>query len=360
MKLFLNFLLIGVIISTSAASILSNLLGNTLNTVSGTVKELTSDVADAGCRLFAETVKDHPIKDPTIEDVSFQLITPCGRKEFPVSSANQLSESPEFDRNKTTVVFITGWLVEPDMDYIQVVARAFHCREDYNFVLVNTGGVITNLYINSAYHTGKLGEFVAMGLQNLGIPTQDIYLVGHSLGAQIAGSAGRYFHNLTNEKLLRITGLDPARPCFLTPIVFPRIGKGDAEFIDIIHTNPTDLGIEEAIGDADFYAGGLDVIKPGCSRLTLLCSHERAIFYFAESVYPQNENNFLTKQCNNMDELLKKKCMGPNAFMGLAADPNIRGIYSTEVRDKSPYGTNASSGSSAGLEECGVCSQKNK
>lgn len=35
-----------------------------------------------------------------------------------------------------------------------------------------------------------------------------IYFIGHSLGAHIAGAAGRHFTSLTNQLIPRITGMD--------------------------------------------------------------------------------------------------------------------------------------------------------
>lgn len=48
---------------------------------------------------------------------------------------------------------------------------------------------------------------------------------GHSLGAHIAGSAGRNLNAMTSQLIPRITGLDPANPCtvsfflkFISPV----------------------------------------------------------------------------------------------------------------------------------------------
>lgn len=61
--------------------------------------------------------------------------------------------------------------------------------------------------------------------------------IGHSLGAHIAGSAGRNLQYKTNKLLPRITGLDPASPCFNEGEVLTGLARGDAVFVDIIHSN---------------------------------------------------------------------------------------------------------------------------
>merc|ERR1711902_254061 len=42
-------------------------------------------------------------------------------------------------------------------------------------------------------------------------------------------------------KVARVTGLDPAKPMFEAATEKGRIDKGDAEFVDIIHTNSGNL-----------------------------------------------------------------------------------------------------------------------
>ncbi|XP_075156638.1 phospholipase A1-like [Haematobia irritans] len=353
MKLAIKLYFLGVAINTVSCGFLSDLVTKPLDTIVGSVMGLGLDVANAGCIVLGDTVEGNPIKEATEDDISFILITPCGRQEFPFNSVDQLRQAPGFNGNRTSVFFITGWLVNPDKEYINDMAKAFNCRGDYNFVLVNTNGVINNLYFSSAYHTGELGRLIAMALQNTAIHSAKIYVIGHSLGAQIAGSAGRYYEQLTGNKLPRITALDPARPCFVFTPVYPRVGKGDASFVDIIHTNPSGLGLEEAVGDADFFPGGLDSMKPGCNPLELLCSHERAIFFYAESV--NHEMNFMARQCIGSNDLENKSCWGPSTPMGFAANPLMKGVFYTEIRDASPYGLNAVGDSSLG--NCGSCPQ---
>lgn len=106
--------------------------------------------------------------------------------------------------------------------------------------------------------------------------------MGHSLGSHIAGAAGRRFQVKTNGKMLpRITGFDPAKvniildkircyliffihfylsinlqPCFKEGESLGGLSRGDAEFVDIIHSDSGGLGKSDPIGDADFYPNG--------------------------------------------------------------------------------------------------------
>lgn len=79
---------------------------------------------------------------------------------------------------------------------------------------------------------------------------------GHSLGAHISGYAARTYHCLTNKLVARVTGLDPAHPCFREGEDINGLRRGDAQFVDIIHSNCGVLGRRSPLGDVDFYPNG--------------------------------------------------------------------------------------------------------
>lgn len=67
---------------------------------------------------------------------------------------------------------------------------------------------------------------------------------------------GRHFTKLTGNAIPRITGLDPNRPCFSQSDRLNGLQRGDALFVDIIHSN-TAMWRLDPIGDVDFYPNGL-------------------------------------------------------------------------------------------------------
>lgn len=120
------------------------------------------------------------------------------------------------------------------------------------------------IYANS--HS-QVGEYIAVFLEFLSSETRvsldDVHVVGHSLGAHIAGYIGKY----TSRKLGRITGLDPAGPAYETPYLkdpADRLDSTDANFVDVIHTCAGSLGFLRPIGHADFYPNGGTFKQPGC------------------------------------------------------------------------------------------------
>lgn len=162
--------------------------------------------------------------------------------------------------------------------------------------------------------------------------------LGHSLGAQICGAAARHFSQSTNRLIPRITGLDPANPCFHSGERLTGLFRGDAQYVDVIHTNPGCLGKKDSIGDIDFYANGIRPLQPGCYDVS--CSHGRAWEYYAESVYPGNEFNFMARKCSSIKDFLSQYCIGPLYPMGYATPINLKGNYFLTTNSRSPYGKN--------------------
>lgn len=88
-----------------------------------------------------------------------------------------------------------------------------------------------------------------------------MHIIGHSLGAHIAGFIGKYL----GGKIGRITGLDPASPWIRTiENTTNRLDKNDAIFVDVIHTCTDYPGINVPIGHVDIWPNGGSCLQPGC------------------------------------------------------------------------------------------------
>lgn len=65
-----------------------------------------------------------------------------------------------------------------------------------------------------------------------------LHFIGHSLGSHICGYAAKEIKKRQNKWIVqRITGLDPAQPCFANSDPALKLDQDDAPFVDIIHTN---------------------------------------------------------------------------------------------------------------------------
>ncbi|TKC35522.1 hypothetical protein EI555_010890, partial [Monodon monoceros] len=166
--------------------------------------------------------------------------------------------------------------------------------DDMNVIVVDWNqGATTVIYNHASRKTRKvaivLKEFIDQMLAE-GASLDDIYMIGVSLGAHVAGFVGKMY----NGQLGRITGLDPAGPLFNGRPPEDRLDPGDAQFVDVIHSDidgnipcgsvtthtvtprlPKSLplgglscralGYREPLGNIDFYPnGGLD--QPGCPK----------------------------------------------------------------------------------------------
>ena len=95
------------------------------------------------------------------------------------------------------------------------------------------------------------------------IPATDIHIVGHSLGAHVAGEASFYLTKNTGTKIGRITGLDPAKICFTETddiAMQKQLSKEKADFVDVWHTSANlasnSAGLARPAGHVDYWING--------------------------------------------------------------------------------------------------------
>lgn len=141
----------------------------------------------------------------------------------------------------------------------------------------------------------------------------DVIVIGHSLGAHVAGICGK---SISSGKLPKIIGLDAASPLFSMNQPNERLAVGDAIFVETIHTAAGSLGLTAPLGDASFYPNG-GRSQPGCGwDLSGACAHSRAIELFAESI--NSELGFYSWNCQSHDEIRRGRCneVGPIIRMG--------------------------------------------
>ncbi|KAK7052800.1 hypothetical protein SK128_022400 [Halocaridina rubra] len=199
--------------------------------------------------------------------------------------------STTFRATKQTKILINGYLdLDGDTWYSDMV-NALLDLDDFNVITVNWEGGSRTDYLQAAVNARVVGLEIAYLMEwlkdTLSYSASNFHLIGHSLGAHIAGYAGErtpdvqrisgldpeytlvqgYAGERTPD-LQRISGLDPAEPLFkgLPPSV--RLDPTDANFVDVIHTDSDSiyllgLGMEQAVGHVDFYPNN-GRRQPGC------------------------------------------------------------------------------------------------
>ncbi|XP_072747773.1 pancreatic triacylglycerol lipase-like [Anoplolepis gracilipes] len=250
---------------------------------------------------------------------------------YPITAPEELLKVLE---DKQTIFYIFGYLQFPEEENVQLIMDALCYERTDNVVLLDWSKHSKGIY-NKAFQNGeKVGSLFAQSLQllvNNGLDVSKIYIVAHSLGAHIAGFAGK-----CNDFVIpRITGLDPANPLF-----YPRgcyLTSEDAAWVDIIHTDMGGYGTPPYQGTAQYFQNGGVRPQPGCKlisiplSLTDLCSHQKSVNLYAES--KRHPTKFVATRCASYIDYILNNCKDSlQTYVGYGAS-NIRGLFyfKTEV-----------------------------
>lgn len=308
--------------------------------IAGVPLEALAATINKVCSIAVSSNATESENSVNITEMNYILMTGEENVTIPLLESNDLWSHPLFNDSRDTVILVTGWTsnINGSNRAIDTIFNAYQARGGYNFVVIDTSDYVDTLYTWSAFNTNDLGKALAEGLKELiNYETVDkVHLIGHSLGAHIVGAAGRHFQTLTNLSVPRITGLDPANPCFNEGESLSGICRGDADFVDIIHSNAKVLGKRDPLGDVDFYPNGVVSVQPGC--LNPACSHARAWELYAETVYPGKEDNMLAVKCNSILSLDTGACPGQSIPLGYACPKTAKGNYFLKTNDQSPFG----------------------
>ncbi|XP_008554216.2 pancreatic triacylglycerol lipase [Microplitis demolitor] len=272
------------------------------------------------------------------QDIMFHLFTrknPDNYHLLKIYDNNNLIKS-SFNFELSTKIIIHGWTDNFNANWIKQLRNNYLLIDDYNVICVNWFPVSAKEYRIAAKLTRQIGDYIGKFIDYLkingNISLSMIHILGHSLGAHIAGFAG----NKLSGKIGRITGMDPARPLFEAPILkdtSDRLDFSDAIFVDIIHTCAGTVGFVKPIGHVDFYPNGGTFRQPGCPVfITQYCSHGKSHEYMSESIIHPEE--FIGLKCDSWKNYKLNKCFENNitATMGEHINIDTRGIYFLETK----------------------------
>ncbi|GFY71072.1 pancreatic triacylglycerol lipase [Trichonephila inaurata madagascariensis] len=281
-----------------------------------------------------------PVNDPTPK---FMLFTPTHpNSTYLLEISKESLKNSSFDPQLESKFLIHGFLSSLGDDDVRFQTKdALLESGKYNVIIVDWTDYNGPPYEQAVANTRVIGAVVAKLIKFLrketGISPKSVHLIGHSLGAHTAGYAGERVPNIG-----RITGLDPAGPCFQNSPAEVRLDPTDALFVDIIHTDGADiilrgLGMNEPLGHMDFFPNG-GSLQLGCVRTSQSdsaagrainftaawrlngCDHDRANRYFHESI--QSKCKFDSVKCDDYEDYEKGKCNKSNsisAYMGFHA-----------------------------------------
>lgn len=242
-----------------------------------------------------------------------------------------------FDPKKLTKFVTHGWQSSCKDKVCVSIREAFLKNGDYNVIEIDWSKISMSPYLWASNQVVKVAKYVAKMIDFLaahGLNTSDVTVVGHSLGAHIAGLSSYYAKN----KVYYVVALDAARPNFDLAGTKGRVSKVDADYVEGIHTTNL-IGVNYDVGDSDFYAND-GILQPGCGiDLGQGCSHLRSFKYYAESI---NHKDFLALKCDNFLEYTLGLCnSNMKAYMGgVTPDLSVQGRYFFVTNSQAPYGEN--------------------
>ncbi|XP_063290900.1 pancreatic lipase-related protein 2-like [Pelobates fuscus] len=219
-----------------------------------------------------------------------------------------------FKSFKLSRFIVHGFLSSGEEDWLSNMCKAMLQVEDVNCFCVDWRSGSRALYSQAANNVRVVGAEVAYFIKTLmdafRYSPSNIHIIGHSLGAHVAGEVGK-----RRPGIARITGLDPAEPYFQRTPIEVRLDPSDADFVDVIHTDGSSIisrlgfngyGMSQSVGHMDFYPNGGKEM-PGCGKKgnvlhnlnalwqendnIISCNHLRSYKYYMESIL--NKDGFI-------------------------------------------------------------------
>jgi len=263
----------------------------------------------------------------------------CGDYLF---NLQHLIESP-FDVNRRTIIIINWHPLQERSSWEWELKDLWLELDDVNVIIVDPLTRGEGSPEKAAHITRIVGRSLTVLLYYLaqlnGLSLYDdsfderLYLVGYSLGAQVAAFVGRDLAGMSG----RITGLDPAGKIFDGLPTRFRLDRSDARLVDTLRTNARS---RSSSGDLDELGSGLDNIghldyyandgqhQPACHVKTLGCSHSMARTYYSA---------ILSQELAMRDYLDEDyDCRRPNRLRAFASNTFQRFRSGLSLRERCP------------------------
>uniref|UniRef100_A0A1I8PRX1 Lipase domain-containing protein n=1 Tax=Stomoxys calcitrans TaxID=35570 RepID=A0A1I8PRX1_STOCA len=256
-----------------------------------------------------------------------------------ITSTSTSIKNSHFDARHPTRFTIHGWTSSKD-DYVNSgVRHAYLAKGEYNMITVDWGRARSIDYASSVMAVPgvgkKIASFIDFLVEHHGLKLEDLEIIGHSLGAHVAGFTGK---NIEHGQAHTIIGLDPALPLYSYDKPNKRLSSTDAHYVESIQTNGGTLGFLKPIGKGAFYPNG-GKSQPGCGvDVTGSCAHGRAVTYYVEAI---EKDDFGTIKCENYEDAVAKKCGSTYSSVRMGAMANaymVAGDFYVPVNSKAPFG----------------------
>ncbi|XP_062555875.1 pancreatic triacylglycerol lipase-like [Armigeres subalbatus] len=274
-------------------------------------------------------------------DVIFRLFTRANPVHAQVLQWNNPASvsNSNFNPANPTRFTIHGWNGGETSGLHANIRQNYFAVGDFNVISVDWGaGANTINYITARNRVASVGDIISRMVNTLvsaGMSRNSVSLIGHSLGAHAAGSAGK----IQGGQLQTIIGLDPAGPLF--SLGQPDIMEpSDAQYVEAVFSNAGTLGFDSPLGDSNFYPNG-GRSQPGCGiDIAGNCAHSRAHELFAESV--SSTVGFRATRCASHNEVTAGNCTPSGADARMGGEPSnhgrgVNGIFRFNTNSANPF-----------------------
>lgn len=251
------------------------------------------------------------------------------RNETKVSKIDNAAEAilsyETLNRDLKFIIFVSGFRSNITKKSVGKIRDAFRdFPHSYLIILDHSAytssddGFIKS-YERSVKHVYYIGKKLAQMLKQLrdgGVSPQRMHCIGHSLGGQILGYTGRIFIETTDEKISKITALDPAGPCFSNSLVEHQVRSGVAEYVEVYHCHSGGLGTSTVLADVDFFFNEMGHTQPNCRTpvtpsiiefaKSAKCNHKSCIGFWAATV--SHPEWFPALKCDSYKNFKEDRC----------------------------------------------------
>ncbi|XP_034230619.1 lipase member H-like [Thrips palmi] len=305
---------------------------------------LCSANADTEQNILEDKTGETRLQEQDYSEVNFIYYT-SDPTNFTIVPINQVDDLLNLiDVQKPTVFYAHGYTETPSGDSVHGITTAFIQRGQHNVVLVDWSKYDGAPYTSALENVPGVGKAVGEAIDSLvqqGLCSDDLWFIGHSLGAHVAGAVAE----AVSFTWKRITGLDPAGPGYAKPL----LTRESALVVDVVHTDAGVAGYNSNDGSIDFWPNGGHRDQPGCHVWevgfleSVGCSHMRSWQFFAESV--NDEQAFPAVPCSSYEDFQLGRCPPTDAntvYLGYAAaQARVEGSAYLVTASKSPFGLGA-------------------
>ncbi|XP_056385437.1 pancreatic lipase-related protein 2-like [Hyla sarda] len=253
-------------------------------------------------------------QSPESINTQFFLFTQQNTDQYQVIKPRDLSSLQQsyFSSSRNSVFIIHGYMDLGDAPWVVEICQAILEREDVNCLCVDWSGGSGGDYLRTMNNVQVVGAEIAYLInsivENYGCSLSAIHMIGHSLGCQICGEAGK-----RQQGIGRITCLDGARQGFEGESTEITIDPTDADFVVSLHTDAglIGFGMTTKTGHKDFFPNGGKTMT-GCEKSQLL--NVNGLSNLSGEAY----NNLI---CNHLSayNMFTSSIRNPEGFMGYCA-----------------------------------------